>query len=145
MPTLTRHVGRVTDEGVLFLRSLPAWRANLSRLKGHDVELVIRRKSQPVTLDQHGYYRAVVLPLLSEEWGWADPRELHRELKLLHLPGIVPFEDWPVRRVGSAERSEVPSCADLTLEQMSAFIDKVINQAREASIDVPPPRKAEVA
>ncbi len=115
----------------------------LRRLEGQRLVVAIRRPAEPVTLDQHGYYRAVILPLAAEEWGWGNPAELHYELKLLHLPGVVPIERWPRRRLGVLDRrSEPPSCADLTKDEMRQFIDLVIRQMQDAGIDVPPPRRS---
>jgi hypothetical protein len=139
MPALLRHSGKVEGR-VLLLRNLSLWRENVARLEGVEVEVTIKRLTQPVSQDQHGYYRSTILPLLAEEWGWGDPRELHHEFKLLHLPGIIPVEEWPKRRVGNDWRREVPSMADFTREQASAFIQKVLDQAADARVIVPPPR-----
>jgi len=138
-----RHGGRVTEDGSLLLCSVSAWRAAILRQKGRDVWLEIHRASDPTSLDQHGYYRAVLLPLACEEWGWGNPAELHRELKLLHLPQIIPVEEWPRRRIGRDEIVDVPSMADMTQEQSSAFLQAVIDQMTDAGIVVPPPRGSE--
>ena len=135
-----RHVGRVTDEGVLRLRDLPAWLRAIARQKGREVYIEIHRRQEPTTQDQHGYYRAVILPLLADEWGWGNPAELHRELKLLHLPKIIPVEEWPKRHIGRDVIVDVPSMADMTQEQSSAFLQAVLDQAADAGIAVPPPR-----
>ena len=139
-----RHAGRVSEDGSsLFLRSLPAWRRAIERQKGREVWLEIHRVSEPTSQDTHGYYRGVALPLLAEEWGWGNPAELHRELKLLHLPKIIPVEEWPRRRIGLDEIVDVPSMADMTQEQSSAFVQAVLDQAKDAGIAVPPPRGRE--
>lgn len=141
------HGGRVSEDGkTLFLRSLPAWRASIARQRGREVEITIRRKAEPTSHDTHGYYRGVVLPLAAEEWGWADPDELHDALKLKHLPGIIPTEDgrWRVRRFGKDEcRVEAPSMAEMSQEESSRYVDAVIRQMQEDGINVPPPRGSE--
>lgn len=140
MSTAARHAGRVTREGSLRLRDLPAWLRAIGRQKGREVWLEIHRVTGRATQDQHGYYRSTVLPLAADEWGWGDPAELHYRLKEKHLPAIVPVEEWPRRRVGAEETVEPPSSADLTVEQFSAFLQAVIDQMTEAGIAVPPPR-----
>jgi hypothetical protein len=133
----------VSEDGqTLFLRSLPTWRAAIARQRGREVEISIRRKAEPTSHDTHGYYRGVVLPLAAEEWGWADPDELHDALKLKHLPGIIPLEDerWRVRRFGvDDERVEAPSMADMSQEESGLYLDAVIRQMQEDGIAVPPP------
>lgn len=140
-----RHAGKVTEDGSLRLRDLPAWLRAIGRQKGREVWLEIHRVKEATSQDQHGYYRSTILPLLAEEWGWGNPAELHRELKLLHLPKIIPVEDWPSRRIGIAWIADVPSMGDMTKEQSSAFLQAVLDQAADAGIAVPPPRGSEAA
>lgn len=145
MPLAARHAGRISQEGKLFLRSVATWQAAVERHKGQEVFLEIHRIPEGTTEDQHGYYRAAILPLLAEEWGWGNPAELHRELKLLHLPKIIPVEEWPRRRIGRDEIVDVPSMARMTKEQTSAFLQAVLDQAADSGIAVPPPRGSEKA
>lgn len=140
MSTAARHAGRVTEDGSLRLRDLSAWLRAIGRQKGREVWLEVHRQREDTSQDQHGYYRAVILPLLAEEWGWGNPAELHRELKLLHLPRIIPVEDWPSRRIGVAWIADPPSMGDMTKEQSSAYLQAVLEQAADAGINVPPPR-----
>ena len=143
---MARHAARVTPEGLLVIADEAAWRRAIARQKGREVWLSLSRvQEEGTTLDQHGYYRAVLLPLAAEEWGWADPAELHYRFKELHLPGIVPIERWPRRQVGGEWRLEPPSMADLTKEESSALMQKVVDQMQEAGINVPPPRGKEAA
>ena len=142
MSNSARHAGRVTDEEVPSLRlvNLPAWLRAIRRHKGREVWLEIHRVREETSQDQHGYYRAVILPLLAEEWGWGNPAELHRELKLLHLPKIIPVVDWPTRQIGKVYERDVPSMGEMSKEQSAAFIQAVLDQAADAGITVPPPR-----
>ncbi len=143
---MARHAARVTAEGLLMIADPASWTRALRRQKGREVWLSLARvQEEGTTLDQHGYYRAVLLPMAGEEWGWGDLAELHYRLKEKHLPGIIPLEDWPRRYVGGEWRLEPPSMADLTKEQSSAFIQKVIDQMTDAGIAVPPPRGKEAA
>jgi hypothetical protein len=135
-----RHAGRVTEDGSLRLSDLPAWLRDIGRHKGREIWLEIHRVSERTSQDQHGYYRSTVLPLLAEEWGWGNPAELHRELKLLHLPAIIPADRWPRKWIGKAEVRDVPSMGEMTKEQSSAFLQAVLDQAADAGIAVPAPR-----
>lgn len=140
MPAAARHTAHVSPDGELTFGFPSRWHETLRRFAGQTVTVTVKRLEQKVTLDQHGYYRAVLLPLAAEEWGWADPSELHAALKRLHLPGIIPEDEWPVRRLGAYQDVELPSMADFTREQSSRFIDAVIHQMQEAGIVVPAPR-----
>ena len=135
-----RHAGRVTEDGSLRLSDLPAWLRAIGRHKGREIWLEIHRVSERTSQDQHGYYRSTVLPLLAEEWGWGNPAELHRELKLLHLPAIIPADRWPRKWIGKAEVRDVPSMGEMTKEQSSAFLQAVLDQAADAGIAVTAPR-----
>jgi len=140
---VSRHLGRVDERGVLRFRDVGAFQAALKRQSGREIYVTVTRAgAEKPTQDQHGYYRGVVLPLLADEWGWADQAELHFRLKERHIPP----ELWVPRYLGrEAPMREPPSSADLTVEQFSAFLQAVIDHATEEGISVPPPRGKEVA
>ena len=142
MSTPARHAGRVTEDGSLRLVAVMSWLRAIGRHKGREIWLEIHRVSERTSQDQHGYYRSTVLPLLAEEWGWGNPAELHRELKLLHLPGIIPLGEWPTRQIGKSPVRDVPSMGDMSKEESSAFLQAVLDQAADAGIAVPAPRGA---
>ena len=140
---MSRHDGRVDEDGVLRFRNVGAFQAAIKRQAGREVYLTVNRSGQEKpTHDKHGYYRSTVLPLLAEEWGWADQAELHFRLKEKHIPP----ELWVPRYLGrEAPMMEPPSSADLTVEQFAAFLQAVIDHATEEGIRVPPPRGKESA
>ena len=128
--------------GQLVLRSPQAWTRDLLRYKGREVFVSVAGVARRARHTQHGYYRSTVLPLLAEEWGWADPGELHFRLKEKHIPP----ELWVPRYLGrEAPMKGPPSSADLTVEQFAAFLQSVIDHAVEEGIRVPPPRGRETA
>jgi len=135
---VSRHLGRVDERGVLRFRDVGAFQAAVNRQSGREVYVTVTRLgAEKPTLDQFGYYRSTVLPLLAETWGWADHAELHFRLKEKHIPP----ELWVPRYLGrEAPMKEPPSSADLTVEQFSAFLQAVIEHAQEEGIAVPPPR-----
>lgn len=100
------------------------------------------KSQERYTQDQMGYYRGVVLPLLAEEWGWADHAELHFRLKEKLLPPIIPINQWPWRKLGRDEIKEPPSMADMNVEQTSAYLQAVIDLAVEMGVEVPEPRRS---
>jgi len=79
------------------------------------------------THEQHKWYRGVVLPILAEHWGWAVKSELHRALKVEHIPPSLWIDGEP------------PSSAALDVEQFSAFLQSVLYHAGEEQIEIPPP------
>jgi hypothetical protein len=128
--------------GHLVLRSPQAWTRDLLRYKGREVFVSLAGVARRARHTQHGYYRSTVLPLLAEEWGWADQAELHFRLKEKHIPP----ELWVSRYLGrEVPTKEPPSSADLTVEQFAAFVQAVIDHATEEGIRVPPPREKESA
>ena len=138
-----RHPARVDEEGKLVFSDPPAWRRAVAHHRGRMVWVSVVRQSTKATHNQHGYYRAEVLPFLAEEWGWGDVAELHHALKVQHLPGIIPVEDWPRRKFGADWSIEVPSSAEFSVEQFSRFLQAVLDQAIDAGSPVPPPRGAQ--
>lgn len=141
MSTPARYAGRVTREGSLRLRDLPAWLRAIGRQRGREVWLEVHRVTGRATQDQHGFYRSTVLPLLAEEWGWGDPDELHYWLKVK----LIPTDLWTEKRVGKQLLVQPPSSGDLTVEQYSAFLQAVLDLAADSGIAVPPPRGSEAA
>ena len=87
------------------------------------------------TYEQHGYYRRKVLPALAEAWGDAVLSELHLDLKREHIPPDL----W----IWQDGEFKPPSTADLTVEQFSAFLQRVLNHAAQWQTPVPPPRGSE--
>ena len=141
MTNARRHIGIVTKDGGIRFEHRDGWLRALRRLIGKEVAVTVTAVgAERPSHGQHGYYRSTVLPLLAEEWGWGDPAELHYRLKEKHLPAIIPVEDWPYRKIGKEEKRYPPSMADFTMEQASAFLQAVLDQAMDSHIAVPPPR-----
>lgn len=83
------------------------------------------------TFDQHAYYRTAVLPVFADYCGYSNPGEMHHWLKVIH----VPLELW--------RDGEPPSSADLSVEQFSDFLERVLRHGGEEQLDFPPPRGSE--
>ena len=84
------------------------------------------------TFEQHAYYRTTVLPKWADYCGYANPGEMHYWLKVIHIPTSL----W-VWKDGSLEP---PSCAHLSVEQFSDFLEAVLFHAGEERIYIPPPK-----
>lgn len=84
------------------------------------------------TFDQHAYYRSQVLPVWAEYCGYANLGEMHYWLKVLHIPPDL----W----VWDGEELVPPSSAILTVEQFSAFLERVLFHAGEEQLYIPPPK-----
>ena len=136
-----RYAANIGKRHTLVFVDPPGWRAGLARFKvGEFVWVSVTRPATKASHSQHGYYRAEVLPFLADAWGWGDVAELHHELKVKHLPGIIPVEDWPRRKLGSEWVVEAPSSADFSVEQFSRYLQAVLDHAMDAGTPVPPPR-----
>lgn len=98
------------------------------------------------THPQHGYYRAVVLPLakawLNETQGGDDQGhdfsedEAHEWLKLHLRP--IPVVD---KRTGEQVSTIAASHSTYTVKDMLEFIDEVIDLLRKFDVNVPPPSR----
>lgn len=101
-----------------------AMRAYVAKFAADEVLVTIRRRPRTQGTQQLRYYRGVVIPDLAEACGYTDPDEyesVHDAMawKFLRLPD-GPFGE-PRRRSTSK--------ADLSLEDMTQYIDKVITFA----------------
>lgn len=81
-------------------------------------------------MSQNRYYWGVVLPTLAE-WSGHESEELHQYMKDWHLPLVD-------RKLPSGELMRIyPSTASLSVEEFSAFVDKVVRWAAEQGVRVP--------
>ena len=110
---------------------LVAWAGKLGRLEGKRVQCSVKKENTGRTMSQNRYYWGVVLATLAE-WSGHDPEELHD-----HLKGFLGQE---AHELPSGERIRFhPSTTDLTIEEFSAYVDKVIQWAGEQGVRIPGP------
>ena len=108
-------------------------RGRLARWKNRRVLITVVKWSQPKTQPQLGYYFGPVLDAWSDYTGY-DEDEMHRELKRAYLaPRLA------ISRLTGEERQELPSLADLTQEEMSAYLDRCLREGRQLGIVFPDP------
>jgi len=104
--------------------TLEAYKNNLS---DNEYELVVRKKTKAVSLQQHRYYRGPILTILGEELGYL-PDEIH------HLMGQM-FLQYEKKG-----RKFIKSTARLTTKEMTDFIENVRRwAAMEMNIITPTP------
>ena len=130
------ETGEVLVDQLAYQREcLRGWR------DGTVVAVTYRRQRNKASALQHGYWRAVVVPMVAEETG-DDEESVHEELKRLLLPTVT--RTWRNRKTGKRRRQTVRlSLADLDTKQMTDLIDRARLWAAEfLNVEIPEPDKA---
>ena len=125
------------------LKLLPQIKESISRWvrtfkTGTHVEITIRKYRTKRTNDQNRYYWGVVVPILSDHFGY-DPEEMHEELKFLFNPLQSKID--PNRTIGGSttKMSTVEFYGD-----EDSYVEKICRWgATEHGIYIPPPEKVE--
>jgi hypothetical protein len=115
---------RVDPLGRLRLDSRERFDAFVRTLAGKDVTLTVERRKTPKTLDQLGFYYSVVLPDFGEACGEDDLRRLHIDLKDAFLA-----RHSHASHVTGEVVTYTPSLADVSIAEMSEFLDKILRYA----------------
>jgi len=109
------------------------WAVLPPRLEGHRVKVTVKRAFAKASKEQHGYYRSTILPTVTE-WCGYDPRskddldEVHQGMKRKFM------ETKTVRGI-----EIVPSHADADIEDMTVFMDLVLQWAAQGGLYIPGP------
>jgi hypothetical protein len=117
-------LGFVDDAGHFALDDKAGFRAAIAKFKGQEVAVTVKRRPRMQGPQQLRYYRGVVIPDIATACGYPDPDEyqqVHEGLawKFLRLAD-GPFGE-PRRRSTSK--------GDMSLEELTAYIDRVITWA----------------
>lgn len=131
MPTFAAIV---SETGLQFI-DRAGWRRELQRHVGRQIKVTVSRGSK--TNDQLGYYHSVVLPEFAEHYGEDSLDAMHYTLKDMFLTKIE-----ITNHITGEIILRVPSLADLSVEQMSEFLERVIRQAALNGWEITPPRPA---
>jgi len=107
--------------------------ANVARYEGKQITITISGGEK--TRDQMGYYRSTVLPQFAEQYGDDDIAAVHYVLKDMFLRKIATHNKLTGEMVYS-----VPSLADVSMEEMSEFLDKVLRRAALEGYTISEPR-----
>jgi hypothetical protein len=98
------------------------------------LEIIIRPAKKRVTSDQRRYYFGVVIPILSEYFGY-DKDEAHEALKAEFNP--VPSKINPAQQIGG---STVDLSATEFFGDETAYVNRIVRWAAvEHGIDIPAP------
>lgn len=130
--------GVVTAEGKLILDARDLFTAYVKRLKNQPVQLVLKRLSRRKSQKQLGYLWGVVYPVIAEHFGYRDYEHEAMHDEIMRVLRGLKSEPNPLQiRV---------SLADMTHEEVSAFIEDVRHWALTAhGIVTPDAVKAEAA
>lgn len=99
------------------------WNARILELDGQRVHVTLE---PAVSLDQHGYYRSTILPVIREASGYESDALAHQALK-------AAFYDLD-------PRGPLPSMAAMDQGTASRFIEFALRQAAEMNCPVADPR-----
>lgn len=121
--------GQVSESGELpeSVRGLVA--VHLSRLKGVQIEMTIRRARNKRSDRASRYYFGVVVSLLGEHCGY-DRQEMHEALAMRFLR----IADCPI--TGAPRRKHTP---DTDSKEFSEYVDSCIRLASELGVYIPQP------
>ncbi len=121
----------VDERGMLHPEGGKILRGRLSLWRGRKVTVSVRRYVKSKTNEQLAFFHGPVLEAWSDHCGY-DVDEMKRELKLAFLaPKLA------VSRLTGEEVKELPSLADLSSEEMSVFLERVLREGRTMGIEFP--------
>lgn len=121
---------RINEQGQLIPREVGRWAGFLSRLRGRDVEVIVRPERKHRSLNAGRYYWGVVVAAGSE-WSGYEPQEFHDAMKAIHLPRkqlVLP----------TGEQIEtLASTHDMDTEAFGEFVNRVIRWLLHQGCPVP--------
>jgi hypothetical protein len=105
---------------------------------GAHVEIIIRSYRSKRTNDQNAYYWGVVIPILSDYFGY-DHEEMHEELKIMFNP--IQSKIDPMRKIGGSTTKL--STVEFYSDEKNSYIERICRwAASEYGVYIPPPKKA---
>ncbi len=129
--------GVIDGEGKLRLDARKLFDAYLSRLKNTAVTLTIRKQTRAKSRSQVGYWWAVVIPILADEFGYAQyEHDAVHDAVMRLLRGLKPEPNPLQLRV---------SMADMSHDEVSTLIDDCRLWALDQGIVIPDPEKVAAA
>jgi hypothetical protein len=100
----------------------------LAKWRGRHVTVSVARYVKSKTNPQLALFHGPILEAWAE-WCGYDPADMKRELKLAYLaPQLA------VARLTGEEKEILPSLADLNVEEMSTFLERVLREGRMLGI-----------
>jgi hypothetical protein len=122
--------GTIDAQGRLHADEVNATAGRLAKWKGRHVTVSVSRYVKSKTNPQLGlYFRDGGIVHAWSDYTGYDRDEMHIELKRAFLaPQLA------VSRLTGEERQELPSLADLNVEEMSAYMERVLREGRQRGI-----------
>lgn len=125
----------IDDRGRIHPDAVNATGGRLVRWKGRHVNVTVTRYIKPKTNPQLGlYFRKGGLLDAWAEWIGDDREAVHRDLKDAFLLPILADVPMVANKITGEERPVTPSLADLNVEQMSAFIERIVREGTQRGI-----------
>jgi hypothetical protein len=131
-----RYYGKI-EGGKLKIFRQPQFLEEVKTSADRDVEIIVKDRGR-FTLPQNRYYRGIVVPtirqFLYECGNRLSDEDVHLMLKLKFNPQNVHNQH------GEVIESRPGSTTELNMTEMGAYIDQVIEWAREVlELQIPPP------
>jgi hypothetical protein len=134
--------GTISDLGKVLPDKPNVVRGKLARWKRRDVTVIVKRYVQPKSHGQLAIYfvKGGILDCWAEYIG--DDREsVHHDLKEAYLVPLLTPEQLEalthVSKITGELVRKTPSLADTSLEQMSAFLERVLREGAKNTIEFP--------
>lgn len=129
------HFGFVDDSGHFALDDKSAFKAEVDRLRGQEVQLTIQKRRYQRSLKANAYYHACVVQPLADHLGY-EHDEMHEALAFHFLR----IDDDPLTQTPRRK-----STRDLSTAEMADYIDRCIRFCAEHGVVVPEPHTMEAA
>lgn len=127
---MTPIFGGEVRDGKLNLYDREGLARLVTKLEGKRIELVLRKHKTKRSNPQNRYLHGVVIPILAAHCGY-DPEEMKEALK------------WRFLRKEDGRFPTVRSTANLSVEEMTEFIDHIHRLAAELGVYIPSPGDVE--
>lgn len=136
-----KHYGKIDENGKKIYYIPELYRSQIDSLRGYEFVEIVKKKHQKVTQSQHGYYRGCILPICHK-----TNRFLHFDKKDdIHDDYFAPKFLGYVKVVeidGKVqEQKKVKSLENLSKEEMTEFIERVISDSAYNGIVIPQPEE----
>lgn len=119
----------VMPQGLLRPDAVNATAGRLARWKGRHVTVTVSRYVKSKTNPQLALFHGPVLDAWCDYTGY-DPAEMKKELKLAYLKPHL-----EISRLTGEETTVLPSLAELNVEEMTAFLERVLREGRIMGIE----------
>lgn len=131
-----RHYGRIKNGKLIF--DIPSlYDDQLRELEGQNVVMHLKKRHEKPSVSQYGYYRGAILVACYESdmfMHYDNKDQIH---ELYFAPKFLSYV--VLQPSTNKEIPKTRSLADLTKEEMSVFMERVLADCAENGIEVPLP------